>query len=110
MAILTGPQCVDDLSDVSSCTDAFLDADDTNILTNGKDNLVLQDLLNKKLAKISEWDKVNKLSHTSNKTPFMVFSRWKIVHPQIDIKIDDQSAVETYLANTLVFYIDKKLT
>ena len=40
----------------------------------------------------------------------MVFSRWKIVHPQIDIKIDDQSAVETYLANTLVFYIDKKLT
>ena len=101
---------INDLSNVSSCTNPILFADDTNLFINGKYIFVLQDVLNKELANISEWLKVNKLSLNINKTQFMVFSRRKITPPKIDIKIDNQSVMETDLSKFLAVYIDKKLT
>ena len=93
-----------------SCTNPILFADDTNLFINGKDVFVLQDMLNKELANISEWLKVNKLSLNINKTQFMVFSRRKITPLKIDIEIDNQSVIETELSKFLGVYIDKKLT
>ena len=40
----------------------------------------------------------------------MMFSRRKITTPKIDIKIDNQSVMETDLSKFLGVYIDKKLT
>ena len=100
---------INDLSNVCSCTNPILFADDTNLFIDGKDIFVLQDVLHKELANISEWLKVNKLSLNINKTQFMVFSRRKITPPQIDIKIDNQSVMETDLSKFLGVYIDKKL-
>ena len=37
----------------------------------------------------------------------MVFSRWKITPPKIDIKIDNQSIMETDISKFLGVYIDK---
>ena len=101
---------INELSNVCSCTNPILFADDTNLFINGKYIFVLQDVLNKELANISEWLKVDKLSLNINKTQFMVFSRRKITPPKIDIKIDNQSVMETDLSKILGVYIDKKLT
>ena len=101
---------INDLSNVCSCTNPILFADDTNWFINGKYIFVLQDVLNKELANISEWLKVNKLSLNIDKTQFMMFSRRKITPPKIDIKIDNQSVMETDLSKFLGVYIDKKLT
>ena len=101
---------ISDLSNVRSCTDPILFEDDTNLSINGKDIFVLQDVLNKELANISEWLKVNKLSLNINKTQFMVFSWRKITPQKVEIKIDHESVMETDFSKLLGVYIDKKLT
>ena len=59
---------------------------------------------------MSKWLKVNKLSLNINKAQFMMFSRRKITPPEIDIKIDNQSVMETDIRKFLGIYIDNKLT
>ena len=53
---------INDLSNVCSSTNPILFADNTNLFINGKDIIVLQDELDKELANIFNWLKVNKLS------------------------------------------------
>ena len=58
---------INDLSNVCTNANSIIFADDTNLFIHGKDSLVLQDVLNKEPANISECFKVNKLSLNINK-------------------------------------------
>ena len=94
---------ISDLSNVCSCTNLILFADDTNLFTNGKYVFVLQDVLNEELANTSEWLKVNKLSLNINKTQFMVSSRRKITPPppKLILKLIINQLLKLTLANSL---------
>ena len=100
---------INDLSNVSNKSQLVLFADDTNLFINAKDPDILQDAVNKELADIAKWLKVNKLSLNIKKTQFMVFTRRKVAPIKVDIKIDNQSITETKISKFLGTYIDNNL-
>ena len=87
----------------------MLFADDTNLFINAKDPDILQAAVNKKLADIAKWLKINKLSLNIKKTQFMLFTRIKVAPIKVDIKIDNQSITETRISKFLGTYIDNNL-
>ena len=68
---------MNDLSDVCKCSLPILFADDTNLFYHGTGLHVIENSCNKKLADISKWLNVNKLSLNIKKTHYMIFSRKK---------------------------------
>ena len=100
---------INDLSNVSTVSHLVLFADDTSIFINAKDPDILQEAVNKELADIAKWLKVNILSLNIKKTQFMVFTRRKVIPTKIDIKIDVQCITETKISKFLVTYIDNNL-
>ena len=100
---------INDLSNVSNKSQLVLFADDTNLFTNAKDSDILQDAVNKEIADIAKWLKVNKFSLNIEKTQVMVFTRRKVAPIKVDIKIDNQSITETKISKFLWTYIGNNL-
>ena len=97
------------IHDVYTVSKHVLFADDNNIFVFAKHLDILQAAVNKELADITEWLKVNKLSLNIKKTQFMVFARRKVTLTNIDIKIDIQCITETTISKFLGTYIDNNL-
>ena len=101
--------CINDLSNVSTVSQLVFFADDTNLFINAKDPDILQAAVDKELADIAKWLKVNKLSLNIKNTQFMVFTRRKVIPTKINIKIDNQCITETKISKFLGTYIDNNL-
>ena len=70
---------------------------------------ILQAAVNKELADMAKWLKVNKLSLNIKMTQFMVFTRRKETPIKVDMKIDNQSIAETKISKFIGTYIDNNL-
>ena len=64
---------INDICNVSNLLKFFLFADDTNIFCSNENVEVLQDTLNRELAKLFVWFSINKLSLNLGKTNYMLF-------------------------------------
>ena len=64
---------INDLYNVSNLLKFVLFADDTNILCSNENVEVLQDTLNRELAKLCVWFSINKLSLNFGKINYMLF-------------------------------------
>ena len=85
---------INDLSYVSTVLQFVLFADDTNLSINANDPDILQAAVNKEIADIAKWLKVDKLSLNIKKAQFMMLTRRKVIPTKIDIKIDNQCITE----------------
>ena len=86
---------INDLNFVCDGAMSIFFADDSNLFINGKDIKKLEHDLNKILADISEWLKVNKLSLNVKKTHYMIFSNKKSrERPSVNLKIDGETLSE----------------
>jgi hypothetical protein len=100
---------INDLCLVCKHSIPLLFADDTNLFINGQDLTLMSSVINKELADISQWLKVNKLSLNIDKTKFMIFTRKKKASHEINLYIDNKSLSETNVSKFLGVLIDNKL-
>ena len=64
---------INDICNVSNLVKFILFADDTNVFCAGDNQLELESMLNRELAKLCKWFAVNKLSLNLSKTSYMLF-------------------------------------
>ena len=103
------------INDLPRCSDLLhfiLFADDTNILFSHHDPKCLETILNKELAAISNWFKLNKLSLNIKKTNFMIFKNKYNNKPDLDLKIiiENNSIVQVSTTKFLGVLIDDNLS
>ena len=108
------------MPNVCKSTNPVLYADDTNLFINGKNLIDLKTTINSKLAEMSTWLKINKLSLKVKKTHHIIFT-YKIKssvvlsiegHP-ID-EVDYTKFLGVYLGNEInwkkyISYISRKV-
>ena len=85
-------------------------ADDTSLFASGTDIHGIEDTINKELANMSTWLKVNRLSLNVEKTHFMMFTNKRYSIAKIEIKIDNEPIEETMKTKFLGVIIYNKLT
>ena len=97
----------------SMCNDIFsvMYADDSNLFVEGSDLIILQNMMNRELVKVSRWLKLNKLSLNIDKTHFMIFKRrrQRIEFVPV-IHIDSNPLHQGSNTKFLGVYIDEHLT
>ena len=103
------------INDLPRCSDLLhfiLFADDTNILFSHHDPKCLETILNKELAAISNWFKLNKLSLNIKKTNFMIFKNKYNNKPDLDLKIiiENNNIVQVSTTKFLGVLIDDNLS
>ena len=99
------------VNDVTSCSDILrfiLFADDTNLFYRNKNLLVLENVMNNELSKLSLWFKANKLSLNAVKTNFMIFG-CKRITTELKLTIDGNILERTASTKFLGVYLDEKL-
>ena len=79
---ILGP--INDICNVSNLVKLILFADDTNVFCAGDNQLELECMLNRELAKLCKWFAVNKLSLNLTKTSYMLFRNRP---PDVDFKV-----------------------
>ena len=86
-------------------------ADDSNLFIEGSDLVILQNIMNRELIKVSRWLKLNKLSLNIDKTHFMVFKKRR---QRVDfvpvIQIDSNPISQISSTKFLGVLIDEHLT
>ena len=102
---------INDLCNVSKALDFILFADDTNIFFSHKDPIVLMELVNTELQKLSCWFQANKLSINVKKSNYIIFktsqNRQKL---NLDFSINDTKIDRITETMFLGVIIDECLT
>ena len=100
---------INDLAAICNQIFPVMYADDSNLFVEGSDIIILQNIMNRELVKVSRWLRLNKLSLNIDKTHFMTFKRRRRrVESVPEICIDSNSIVAT--TKFLGVYIDENLS
>ena len=92
----------------SSVLNYVLFADDTNSFASHKNLDTFINILNKKLDKVSNWLKINKLSLNIKKTHFILFhNKQKLMNTKINIKIDNSEIEQVFSTKFLGVLINE---
>ena len=99
---------INDICNVSNLVKFILFADDTNVFCAGDNQLELECMLNRELAKLCKWFAVNKLSLNLSKTSYMLFRNRP---PDVDFNvfIEHERINRVRVTKFLGIYIDDKL-
>ena len=99
---------INDICNVSNLVKFILFADDTNVFCAGDNQLELECMLNRELAKLCKWFAVNKLSLNLSKTSYMLFRNRP---PDVDFNvfIEQERINRVHVTKFLGIYIDDKL-
>ena len=99
---------INDICNVSNLVKFILFADDTNVFCAGDNQLELECMLNRELAKLCKWFAVNKLSLNLSKTSYMLFRNRP---PDVDFNvfIEHERINRVHVTKFLGIYIDGKL-
>ena len=102
---------VNDLAKVCNELFTVMYADDSNLFKNGKSLNNLEHIINKSLADISYWLKLNKLSLNIDKTHFIIFRRRKqVISYEPKIYIDSKPLSRVQETKFLGVFLDEHLT
>ena len=99
---------INDICNVSNLVKFILFADDTNVFCAGDNQLELECMLNRELAKLYKWFAVNKLSLNLSKTIYMLFRNRP---PDVDFNvfIENERINRVHVTKFLGIFIDDKL-
>ena len=100
---------INDLPNVCKSTNPVLYADDTNLFINGNNLIDLQTAINRELAEISTWLKINKLSLNVKKTHHMIFTHKRKIQPSVALSIEGHPIDEVDNTKFLGVYLDNKI-
>ncbi len=98
---------INDICNVSNLVKFLLFADDTNVFCAGDNQLELECMLNKELAKLGNWFAVNKLYLNMSKTTYMLFRNRP---PDVDVNlfIENERINRVHVTQFLGICIDDK--
>ena len=96
------------LCNVSNLLKFVLFADDTNIFCSNENVAVLQDILNRELAKLFVWFSINKLSLNLGKTNYLLF-RGRPPDLELHLKINNAEIPKVTATKLLGIVIDDRL-
>ena len=99
---------INDICNVSNLLKFVLFADDTNIFCSNENVAVLQDTLNRELAKIVVWFSIKTLSLNLRKTNYMLF-RGRPPDPELHLKINNAEIPKVRATKFLGIVIDDRL-
>ena len=99
---------INDICNVSNFLKFVLFADDTNIFCSNENVAVLQDTLNRELAKLFVWFSINKLSLNLGKTNYMLF-RGRPPDLELHLKINNADIPKVTATKFLGIVIDNRL-
>ena len=99
---------INDICNVSNLLKFVLFADDTNIFCSNENVEVLQDTLNRELAKLFVWFSINKLSLNLGKTNYMLF-RSRPPGLELHLKINNAEIPKVTATKFLGIIIDDRL-
>ena len=99
---------INDICNVSNLVKFVLFADDTNIFCSNENVEVLQDTLNRELAKLFVWFSINKLSLNLGKTNYMLF-RSRPPDLELHLKINNADIPKVTATKFLGIIIDDRL-
>ena len=99
---------INDICNVSNLLKFVLFADDTNIFCSNENVEVLQDTLNRELAKLFVWFSINKLSLNLGKTNYMLF-RSRPPDLELHLKINNAEIPKVTATKFLGIIIDDRL-
>ena len=99
---------INDICKVSNLVKLILFADDTNVFCAGDNQLELECMLNRELAKLCKWFVVNKLSLNLSKTSYMLF-RNRPPDVEFNVFIEHERINRVRVTKFIGIYIDDKL-
>ena len=101
---------INDIVNSSTIFKFILFADDTSLYYSCKNARIIEDTVNRELAKISDWLSANRLSLNVGKSKLLYFTNNdRGILKDIDIRINNQILAEVSNAKYLGVYIDNKL-
>ena len=101
---------INDIVNSSNIFKFILFADDTSLYYSCKNARTIEEIVNRELAKISDWLSANRLSLNVGKSKLLYFTNNdRNILKDIHIKINDQVLLEVSNAKYLGVYIDNKL-
>ena len=100
---------INDLPNFSNQLTSILFADDSNLFTDSKNLLELQNKINEEMPKLVDWLSANRLSLNVGKTHLMIFSPNKQPHPNINIYINGIALDIVTKTKFLGLMLDNKL-
>ena len=86
-----------------------LQADDTTIYESASDIHYLYISMNSNLSRLTDWFRGNKLSLNVARTTYMLFSHHISTDESLELKIADQTIIQTNCSKFLGIHIDDKL-
>ena len=100
---------INDLPNVSNVFSTLLFADDACMIASSPSAIILQNLVNQELKKISTWMSQNKICLNYNKTVFLILSNRNLTY-NFNILIDNNIIKEEQQVKYLGVIFDSKLS
>ena len=101
---------INDLPNSLSNAKSIMFADDTTVYLTGSDINELYNNMSGDLNNLSIWFKTNKLSLNLKKTNHLLFSRFRLINPNLQLKLDGNIIDQKDCVKFLGVYIDKHFT